>query len=125
MTNTNCVLADPQLSSLGWSVHFMMQVKADELDSFAPARLTQIHRSLIEAICERGALTLTTGTHNSTGDFVVGDRVLVDEAGVIERRLDRMTSLERRVAGGDARGQQAMSNQCQCTLETWNLVHDR
>lgn len=109
MTNTSITLADPGLISLGWSAHFMMQVEADELDRFTPARLTQIHRSLIEAMTPEGALTLTTENNMSTGDFAVGDWVLVpkDKRGEarIERRLDRLTLLERRVAGGDARAQ--------------------
>lgn len=105
MTNTNSVLADPRLTSLGWSAHFMMQIDANELDRLVPARLTQIHRSLIEAVTPGGTHTVTTKTDESTGDFAAGDWVLVSEDGVIERRLDRVSSLERRVAGGDARSQ--------------------
>lgn len=105
MTNTNFVLADPRLISLGWSAHFMMQVGEAELDRSRPARLTQINRSRIEAITSSGAVTLTTENKTSTGDFAVGDWVLADKAGQIKRCLDRLTLLERRVAGGDARGQ--------------------
>lgn len=100
MNNTHFILAD-----LGWSAHFMSQLDVDELESFTPARLTQIHRSLIEAMTERGTVTVTTQADDSTGDFAVGDWVLLNPAAQIERRLDRMTLLERRVAGGDARSQ--------------------
>lgn len=105
MTNNSLMLADPRLTSLGWSAHFMMQVEGSDLDRFTPARLTQINRSLIEAIAPDGALTLTTDNNASTGEFAVGDWVLANQAGQIERRLDRLTLLERRVAGGDARSQ--------------------
>lgn len=105
MTNTDIVLANPGLSSLGWSAHFMMQIEADELESLAPARLTQIHRSLITAITPGGPVSVTTRAEESTGDFAVGDWVLIDRSGQLERRLERMTLLERRVAGGDAKRQ--------------------
>jgi ribosome biogenesis GTPase len=105
MTKTDIVLANPGLSSLGWSAHFMMQIEADELETLAPARLTQIHRSLIAAITPGGSVTVTTRTDDSTGDFAVGDWVLIDQAGQVQRRLDRVSLLERRVAGGEAKRQ--------------------
>lgn len=105
MTNTDIVLANPRLTSLGWSAHFMMQIEADELENLTPARLTQIHRSLIAAITPDGPVTVTTKADDSTGDFAVGDWVLINPGGQVERRLDRMTLLERRVAGGDAKRQ--------------------
>lgn len=105
MTKTNEVLANPGLSGLGWSSHFMMQVEADELATLTPARLTHIHRSQIEAISPGGAVKISTKTDESTGDFAVGDWVLVNQASQVERRLERMTLLERRVAGGDTKRQ--------------------
>lgn len=105
MTKTDIVLANPRLTSLGWSAHFMMQVETGELEGLTPARLIQIHRSLIAAITPGGPVTVTTKADDSTGDFAVGDWVLISPAGQIERRLDRMTLLERRVAGGDAKRQ--------------------
>ena len=100
MNNSNLALAD-----LGWSTHFSMQVDSDELNNLTPARLTQIHRSQIEAITTDGAKTLTTGAQDSTGEFAVGDWVLVNELNQIDRRLERLTLLERRIAGGEAKNQ--------------------
>ena len=61
------------LTDLGWSAHFMMQLEADDLEQFSPARITQVHRSQLNAEVEAGAVTLTTKGGESTGDFAVGD----------------------------------------------------
>jgi len=93
------------LSDLGWSAHFMMQLEAGDLEQFTPARVAQVHRSLIKAHCAQGELSLTTKPGESTGDFAVGDWVLVDADCRIERRLERLTELKRRAAGVEMRAQ--------------------
>lgn len=93
------------LTGLGWSAHFMMQIEDGELDDFIPARLTHVHRTQIEALCEAGPITLTTKGDTSTGTFAIGDWVLADGEGRIERTLDRLSLLKRKAAGREARPQ--------------------
>ncbi len=98
------------LSDLGWSTHFAMQVDADELDQLTPARVTQVHRTQIDALTEAGPVSLTTKADAPTGDYAVGDWVLVGPGDIIERRLERVTSLQRRAAGVDAKAQLIAAN---------------
>lgn len=93
------------LTGLGWSSHFMAQLDEGDLDRFVPARLTHIHRTEIEALTEAGPQTLTTGPEDSTGEYAVGDWVLVGEHNRIERRLERQSLLQRRAAGHEAKPQ--------------------
>ena len=93
------------LSDLGWSAHFMMQLEADDLEHFTLARVTQVHRSQINAITEAGEVTLTTKGGETTGDFAVGDWVLVDDDARIERGLERLTELKRKAAGPESKPQ--------------------
>lgn len=93
------------LTDLGWSAHFMMQLEADDLERLTLARITQVHRSQFNAITEVGEVVLTTKGKEATGGFAVGDWVLADGEGRIDRLLDRVTELKRRAAGREAKPQ--------------------
>lgn len=83
------------LAGLGWSAFYLSQLDLDEFD-LTPARVAAVHRSRLDLLTEAGALSLTPG--DSTGDFAVGDWVLVDGDHVI-RRLERRSILARQAAG--------------------------
>ncbi|GJD93445.1 Small ribosomal subunit biogenesis GTPase RsgA [Methylobacterium iners] len=87
------------LVSLGWSDFFEDQCEPDEAD-LAPRRIATVHRSRLTALSPAGLVELTLPVHTNTGDFAVGDWVLVDpETQTLNRRLARRTVLERRTEG--------------------------
>jgi ribosome biogenesis GTPase len=97
------VCADPlgsiTLKNLGWSDFFEDQRQPDEA-GFEPCRIASVHRSRLTAISRAGAIRLTLAVHAHTGDFAVGDWVLVDPQTLApQRRLSRRTLLERHVEG--------------------------
>lgn len=86
-------------ASLGWLPFFEEQREPHEAD-LAPMRIALVHRSRLSALSEAGPVALTLPVHTNTGDFAVGDWVLVDpRTRMLHRRLDRRTVLERRVEG--------------------------
>ncbi len=87
-------MTDTTLDDLGWSPHFSRQLTDDDIGE--PARVSAVHRSIIEAITPRRTLKLSMP--ESAGNYAVGDWVLAD-AGTATRRLDRLTELSRRAAG--------------------------
>lgn len=94
------------LADLGWSAHFLSQLDLSEL-SYAPARVAAVHRTQLDLITSDGVLHLSP--NGPTGEFAVGDWVLVDDNRVI-RRLDRLSLLERRAAGSGAESQLIAAN---------------
>lgn len=63
-------------------------------------RIATVHRSRLTALSLVGSIKLTLPVHTNTGDFAVGDWVLVDpNSQTLRRRLARRTVLERRVEG--------------------------
>lgn len=99
-----------QLSDLGWSNHFMMQVEEGELESLTPARITAVHRATINALTSDGPKKITTNSHETTGEYTVGDWVLCDDKDEIIRRMDRLSLLDRRGAGTDVHVQLVAAN---------------
>lgn len=88
------------LSSLGWSDFFADQREPDEA-GLSPVRIATVHRSRLSAISVAGPVRLTLPVHTNTGDFAVGDWVLVDpDTQLLRRRLTRRTLLGRRTEGG-------------------------
>jgi ribosome biogenesis GTPase len=84
------------LAGLGWSDFFGDQLEPHEA-SLAPRRIDTVHRARLTAISQAGQLRLTLPVHTNTGDFAVGDWVLVDpQTHQLRRRLARKTLLERR-----------------------------
>ena len=90
------------LTDLGWSAFFADQCRPDEA-ALVPQRVATVHRARMGALAEAGPLKLMLPAHTNTGDYAVGDWVLV-EAGtqMLRRRLDRRTVLERRREGSAA-----------------------
>ncbi|MES0869989.1 ribosome small subunit-dependent GTPase A [Pseudovibrio sp. SCP19] len=99
-----------KLIELGWSAHFMMQLQDDELQTLPVARVTQVHRNQMIGIGHQGEFTLSVPGHSSTGDYAVGDWVVYDVHAQVVRALDRLTLVERRAAGEDARAQLIAAN---------------
>ena len=60
-------------------------------------RIATVHRARMTAVCEDGPVKLVLPLHANTGDFAVGDWVLVEpHTHLLRRRLNRKTVLERR-----------------------------
>jgi ribosome biogenesis GTPase / thiamine phosphate phosphatase len=84
------------LPALGWSDFFQDQIRSDEA-SLLPGRIAAIHRARLTAISETGTSHIFLPAGGNTGQFAVGDWVLVHPATqTLQRRLDRRTVLERR-----------------------------
>lgn len=90
------------LADLGWSDHF-----AHQLDDAQPFRITEVHRDEVIAISVAGTCRLNAPM--GTGAIAVGDWVAAKDA-VIDRVLTRISVLERRTAGTDARLQLIAAN---------------
>lgn len=94
--------ATHSLASLGWSDFFADQCRPDEA-GLVPQRVATVHRSRMSALSEAGAQKLMLPVHGKTGDYAVGDWVLVEPGTqMLRRRLDRRTVLERRREGSTA-----------------------
>lgn len=97
------------LADLGWSAHFMMQLPIDELETRTPARIIAVHRGSFDALAETGPLALWAKP-DIGAMITVGDWVLADQTGLIERGLERLTTLSRRASGEEARAQLIAAN---------------
>jgi ribosome biogenesis GTPase len=91
------------LAGLGWSAHFARQIQSDE----TPARISAVHSDRLEALSSQGLLSLIS--HEETGRFAVGDWVVCDGS-TVARRLEPLTSIGRRAAGEEAKGQIIATN---------------
>lgn len=84
---------------LGWSDFFEDQRERHEAD-LASMRIATVHRNRLTALSLTGPVKLILPGHTNTGDFAVGDWVLVDpRTQTLHRRLTRRTVLERRTEG--------------------------
>jgi len=91
--------ASPALTALGWTDFFADQLDPDE-SSLLPLRVATVHRSRMTAIGPEGTVRPTLPQQVNTADFAVGDWILVDpDTGLLRRRLDRHTLLQRRPEG--------------------------
>ena len=99
VTDSLAPVSSASLASLGWSIFFEDQLKPDEAD-LIPSRIAAIHRARVTCISQTGPTQITLPVHANTGDFAVGDWVLVDPATqLLQRCLIRKTVLERRSEG--------------------------
>lgn len=98
-------MTDITLTDLGWSDFFDKQLTSD--DTGIPARISAVHRSVVEALSPDGLLKLALP--ESAGNYAVGDWVL-SERGAVVRRLERQTKLSRRGAGEVAHEQLIAAN---------------
>lgn len=92
--------ATPSLTALGWSDFFARQCGTDDA-GLVPARIATVHRARMSAIVPEGPIRLELPVHANTGDYTVGDWVLVEPGRHLLRRLlERRTVLARRTEGG-------------------------
>jgi ribosome biogenesis GTPase len=90
------------LANMGWSDFFADQVEGDDLD-LVPMRIATVHRARMSAFSVEGPVRMMLPPHTNTGDYAVGDWVLVERGtNWLRRRLERRTLLQRRVEGGTA-----------------------
>ena len=79
---------------------------ADGESDLLPLRVAEVHRTRMLALGAVGAVDLAViGTANGS-DFAVGDWVLVNDALSVQRRLERLSVLDRLAASRDATGVQ-------------------
>src|SRR4051794_25948220 len=64
------------LASLGWTDFFGDQLEADEAD-LVPTRIASVHRDRLAGLSPAGPVDLTLPANANTGDYAVGDWVLV------------------------------------------------
>ena len=87
------------LARLGFSAFFTEQVTADEANLMV-RRISSVHRDRLEAIDSTGPVEIELPPNSNTADFAVGDWVLATPyTGLLVRRLDRQTVLQRRTEG--------------------------
>lgn len=85
---------------LGWSAFFAEQLDARDA-GLEPARIANVHRARLGAIDASGPIHLELPPRTNTGDYAVGDWVLVEPGtNRLVRRLDRHSVLQRRTGHG-------------------------
>ncbi len=82
------------LASLGWSAFHLSQLDVDDL-TLTPVRLAGVHRGRLVARGAGGVVPLTLPGGLSAGEVAVGDWVLVDAQGRVQRVLDRRSLIRR------------------------------
>ena len=97
------------LADLGWSAHQLAQCAGLDLDATPPARICAVDRDRLSALTPEGQITCLPAGGHTTGDYAVGDWVLLDGPR-IAARLEPRTELARRAAGTDARRQLIAAN---------------
>nr|WP_237168649.1 ribosome small subunit-dependent GTPase A [Paracoccus shandongensis] len=91
--------ASATLATLGWSAFFDDQLDPAET-GLAPMRIATVHRARMTAESPSGPARLPLPVHANTGDYAVGDWVLVEpDTRMLVRRLERKTLLQRRTEG--------------------------
>lgn len=102
VTEHSVAVPHASLESLGWSDFFQAQLGPDEVH-LLPRRIASVHRARLSALSPGGQVDLTLDVHANTGDFAVGDWVMVEpESELVVRRLERRTVLQRRIEGRNA-----------------------
>lgn len=91
------------LRQLGWRPCFALQVSLEESGVLVPARVTGVHRALLDTLTEAGELQVTISSailqHSLSASVAVGDWVLVNAQSRVVRLLDRLSTLGRLTAG--------------------------
>jgi ribosome biogenesis GTPase len=99
------------LASLGWGTLQEQQRLSFGDECSHPARVLDVHRSLIHVVAPGIDATLPTPLGLESGPVTVGDWVLVDNAGQrIVRLMDRNSLFHRRAPGTDRRMQLIAAN---------------
>lgn len=87
------------LAAMGWTGFFEEQVEAGER-SCLRARIATVHRARLTGITPEGPVRPVLPEKAQTGDYAVGDWVLLDpDSLALLRRLERRTVLSRRTEG--------------------------
>ncbi|MCO1333589.1 ribosome small subunit-dependent GTPase A [Microbulbifer sp. OS29] len=89
------------LQKLGWKSFFQQQLSLDELEKYAPLRVTEVHRSRLVLAGEEGSTSLSLTASVASNMPTVGDWLLVArDSGHFVRLLNRSSQFERMAAGG-------------------------
>lgn len=107
-------MTDFTLTDLGWSDHFANQIDAPLPDGHHPARIAEIHRSVITGLTPEGSTMLAAP--NGTGNYAVGDWVISDGHAAVTRLIP-LTEITRKAAGHRAERQLIAAN-----VETLGIV---
>ena len=90
------------LTELGFTAHFLSQLSLEELECLLPVRIIEVQRDRLTALGENGLVTVTLSTATPSGNFAVGDWMLVDSDIRPVRLLSPKSSSRRRAVGTDA-----------------------
>jgi ribosome biogenesis GTPase len=105
--------SDFSLDRLGWSAFYSQQLSLDDLSAGYPARVSNVQRSSLTAICELGTLDVVVPSRLASADaaIVVGDWLLIEhEAPRVLRVLERRSLIARMAAGLEQRTQAIAAN---------------
>ena len=101
------------LDRLGWSAFYSQQLSLEDLSAGYPARVSNVQRSSITAICELGTLDVVVPPRLASADaaIAVGDWLLIEhEAPRVLRVLERRSLIARMAAGLEQRTQAIAAN---------------
>ena len=99
------------LPELGFSADFQSQLTPEEFETLVPMRVTEVHRSSVDALGEAGADRLPMTGLLADASVSVGDWILVDPAAKrAERVLVRKSEIKRRAAGEESVAQLIAAN---------------
>jgi len=110
MNTKNTPSDNLSLTDLGFSPHFQSQLTLEDLEHLQPMRVVDVQRDRLNALGEDGLAELSLGASNSTGEYAVGDWVMVDAERRTVRLLSPKSSLHRRAAGTNVDGQFIANN---------------
>lgn len=96
------------LADMGWQNFFQQQLSLEEWDSTIPFRIVEQQRSQLQLIGEGSSQSLPVPV--SAPPLVVGDWLLLNDAGRFERALDRRSCFQRKAAGTAVRTQLIAAN---------------
>ncbi len=107
------MLSSFSLDPLGWSAFYSQQLTLEDLDAGLPARVSNVQRSLITVLCERGSLDVVVppALASSETSIAVGDWLLIErDAPRVLRILERRSLISRMAAGIEQRMQVVAAN---------------
>lgn len=85
------------LDTLGWQAFFAQQTSVEELEHLVPVRVTQVHRSGLQAVGENLSVTLPPDANATVGDWLL----IEAEGNQTVRILERKSVIKRRAPGHD------------------------
>jgi ribosome biogenesis GTPase len=98
-----------ELTGFGWGPLLEQQLQTIANPDVRPARVLDVHRSVIHVVAPNLDISLPTPLNIENGPITVGDWVLVDECGQRIVNLLERSSLFRRKAPGTARREQLIA----------------